>query len=128
MPQSCRSHAAERGRVEPLADATAVLSFAIPDNAQPPVQTFHLLSSGGGVGLEDCPWAEAAAYISRIAVTVRRIKSLFRVPFWPMVLLRILELGQHASAVPALSANPFLTDRFGVTDCRENVCCNHASE
>src|SRR6266404_2183889 len=30
--------------------------------------------------------------------------------------LRILELGQHASAVPALSANPFLTDRFGVTD------------
>ena len=31
------------------------VSFAVPDNFQSPIQTSHFLSSGGGVGLEDCP-------------------------------------------------------------------------
>ncbi len=31
------------------------VSFAVPDNAQSPTHTSHFLTSGGGVGLVDCP-------------------------------------------------------------------------
>jgi len=31
------------------------VSFAVPDKFQSPIQTSHFLSSGGGVGVEDCP-------------------------------------------------------------------------